>query len=267
MTDFYLYLPSNTPGFPNTASSFQIQIPNPIELHGQYEIALIDAVYPHTWFNISDADTTIKIYYYSKTIGDWKRVYTGNIHANNYKSIEQLVAALNQELINFAKELEMPAGDPKMKFAIDPLISRVVFKMDTATQPSLLLTKKIQYMLGFSHNFLQGGTVFEGDYKVVIAENAPDKRGGLSQLYVYCNLCEPVTVGNVMANLLAYIPVTGEYPDVQHFQVLNPAYSPLLNKRFDIIKIEIKDDQNRLINFAFGKVILKIRIKKKSLVL
>ena len=53
MENIYLTLPSNTPDFnDNTTSEFRVKLPNPIELQGEWEMALVEMQYPHSWDNI-----------------------------------------------------------------------------------------------------------------------------------------------------------------------------------------------------------------------
>ena len=53
---FYLTLPSNSSADAfdkkNTQSEFQIQLPEPIELKGDWEVGLAEIQYPSSWYNI-----------------------------------------------------------------------------------------------------------------------------------------------------------------------------------------------------------------------
>ena len=54
-SSFYLYLPSNasTATFPeNGPSGYTVVLPNPLELYGEWEVALASFVYPNSWYNI-----------------------------------------------------------------------------------------------------------------------------------------------------------------------------------------------------------------------
>jgi hypothetical protein len=38
----------------NTAARFVTKLPETIRLQGQYEMALVEIIYPHNWYNVSD---------------------------------------------------------------------------------------------------------------------------------------------------------------------------------------------------------------------
>ena len=51
----YITLPSNSSMnyFPdNTLASFKTKLLSPLELHGQWEVDLVEIIYRYTWFNI-----------------------------------------------------------------------------------------------------------------------------------------------------------------------------------------------------------------------
>ena len=56
MRDFYLTLPSNTPGTDNTTSRFRVNLPSHIDLQGDWEIGLSEIFYPNSWCNIGEGD-------------------------------------------------------------------------------------------------------------------------------------------------------------------------------------------------------------------
>ena len=270
MTDFYMWLPSNTnlPG--NKTNDFKVILPAPVNLEGEWEMCLASIVYPHTWFNISKDDTIFKIYILNKKQekNPWHLVSTRAISDNNYVSTEQLIQALNLELVTFAKDTNMAEGDPRLKFYFDPLLGRVVLKMKSQIIMSIELSEKLQYMLGYSNKFIgASSTTFEGNEKVDLASFAPDMLGGLDQLFIYCDLCCLSILGDQFASILATVPVQGKFPDVQHYHPVEPHYIPLQNKSFETVKILIKTDTNRLVPFNFGKIMLQVHCRKKRLFL
>ena len=67
MTHFYLTLPSNASMkiYPdNTVAKYTTQLPNNIELDGDWEVALTEIQYPHKFYNVK---------------GEWFRIF------NNFK--------------------------------------------------------------------------------------------------------------------------------------------------------------------------------------
>ena len=52
--DFYVTLPSNTPDVSsiNQTNQFRVTLPNTVELSGQWEVGLVEILYPHSWPNL-----------------------------------------------------------------------------------------------------------------------------------------------------------------------------------------------------------------------
>jgi hypothetical protein len=54
---FFVTLPSDSSAkyYPNnTVACFVTKLPETIRLQGQYEMALVEIIYPHNWYNVSD---------------------------------------------------------------------------------------------------------------------------------------------------------------------------------------------------------------------
>jgi hypothetical protein len=59
MSHFYVTLPSDSSAnyFPNnTVVRFITKLPERIRLEGEYEMALAEIIYPHTWYNVDNQD-------------------------------------------------------------------------------------------------------------------------------------------------------------------------------------------------------------------
>jgi hypothetical protein len=54
---FFVTLPSDSSAkyYPNnTVARFVTKLPETIRLQGQYEMTLVEIIYPHNWYNVSD---------------------------------------------------------------------------------------------------------------------------------------------------------------------------------------------------------------------
>lgn len=84
-------------------------------------------------------------------------------------------------------------------------------------------------------------------------------------LYVYCNLVEDQIVGNSLVPLLRILDVEGSHGEVVCKTYDSPHYVPVLVKDILSIEINIKNDMNDFLFFKFGKVIVKLHLRKRSL--
>ena len=55
-SEFFITIPSNTPFDGNRTSNFTARLPQKIQLDGNWEVALVEIMYPHSWKNIRGYD-------------------------------------------------------------------------------------------------------------------------------------------------------------------------------------------------------------------
>ena len=109
-------------------------------------------------------------------------------------------------------------------------------------------------MLGF----VKTGPFSTGDRK---SEYPADIEYGIHNLYVYCDLFQPVAVGNTKVPLLRIVPiqkrpiVTTSYGKV--------FYYPVMRKIFGAVEINIKGDTVKIIPFIGGKSFVTHHFHKK----
>ncbi len=281
-------LPSNTEDFSqNTTSQFRVRLPNPIELHGEWEIGLVEIQYPHSWDNImqSHSENSIII-----SLPATKEILTG-LHLKyfmppgTYDTIQGLVDTINETFLlwNFPTKWvkfhnRLTISDEK----IEEELSRWGSKMEKSgpfvtlgysehiRRIRLRISQKIvgvtfsptlQYVLGLGGARLMiriPPPLYTGKYP-------PDLTAGFNTLYTYCNLIDPQIVGNSLVPLLRAITIEGNHGDSINKIFLSPHYLKLRTKTFDTVEIAIKTDTDEPVRFNFGKVILKLHLRKVSL--
>jgi len=108
-----------------------------------------------------------------------------------------------------------------------------------------------------SDNFLQEITLVEGFREVVLHP--------ISSLYVYCYIIKPVFVGNVEASLLrrVEIPNDKKFGETCEIKYYHPQYLSLVSHEIDSIEVDIRDDTNKPVEFAFGKTVVTLHFRKK----
>ncbi len=137
-------------------------------------------------------------------------------------------------------------------------IKRVKITMDTNSIKVIRLDSALQFMLGFRKERTLNTNSLLADYN-------SDISAGLTNFFIYCNLVEPQCIGNTVKQLLRTVPLTETtLGRVVHKEFVSPHYIGLLSKSFDTVEVEIRDDHGDLIDFQFGKVILKLHFRQKS---
>ena len=148
----------------------------------------------------------------------------------------------------------------EVKVSYNPGNKRVELQLDTKAINRIYFDPALTFMLGFNKDRVQSDEKITADYN-------SDVSGGLNSFYIYCNIVESQCVGNSLEHLLRTVPLTeaNKLGNIVHKEFWVPHYVGLLNKNFDTIEIEIRDNNGKLIDFQFGEVILKLHFRKKTL--
>ena len=250
--DFYLTLPSNTDGETNKTNSYRVNLPIQFSLQGEWEVALSEISYPHSWSNVKNREN------YFRLNGPKHRNHY-YIPEKKYSSPDELVEALNHATSGDGVDISTLYEDITVKFYYKRAKNRIMVSVDKWGY-SLELSKKLQYILGYDASVVITGEHYDS---INYSEHPPDLTGGFTSLFVYCDLIAPQIVGNVNAQVVRVVNIEAkEFGQNVDMQYSNPHYVPVLKKDFSSIEIDIKDDRGQLVPFEFGKVCVKLHFRR-----
>jgi hypothetical protein len=284
-SEFFVTLPSNT--HPNNKTGeFSVRLPNQLILNGRWEVGLTEILFPHSWDNLSTRiDTTDNMTdnQFFALLNN-KFLLSCTIPAGYFSTVDELVEGINiaySEAIdkismhlnksNGEAESEVFALDENgssdqiirfknaVKFRYDRVYKKILVNYNQKIIKQLVLSKHLQYMLGFSEQFVMDSET--------MANYPTDLRGGLDTLYIYTNIVEPQIVGNTIVPLLRIVHIQGTHGEYIEKIFHSPHYIPVRTKEIDRIEIAVKSDSGIVIPFQFGKVICKLHFRKRRLVL
>jgi hypothetical protein len=141
-TQFYLTLPSNSSlaYFPNnTVANFRVKLAETVVLLGQWEVALTEMHYPHTWNTLRRGVQQTFLY----KIGN-SPYQTIVLKETQYSSIDQLTKALNAGM---PKEIQT-----KVKFNYNRSSRKVLIDVKHGT--TVWFTGELATVLGFNQDTL-----------------------------------------------------------------------------------------------------------------
>lgn len=147
-----------------------------------------------------------------------------------------------------------------VKIDYSEMIKRVELKIDTKTINMIKFDPVLQFTLGFQRDRILNTENNLADYN-------SDISAGITTFYIYCSIVESQCIGNSLEQILRTVPLTenNKLGNVVYKEFLSPHYINLLSKSFDTIQVDLRDDSGKLVDFQFGKVILKIHFRRKSL--
>ena len=287
----YITLPSNASHdiFPeNTPGSYKINLPYPVELNGKWEVGLSEIQYTKSWYNITKgykfsimkkqkasnpppsrqpAEENLNLFeirhssdddddnplFVPDIVGESQTIeqesFELELQAGYYKSIQDICRILNENIKNEAQTKDV-------YFELNTNNQKVTLHIKN-DQLAVIMSKELLDLLGFRITDDSPTETFNKSKKSFYVA---DLKQGMNGLYVYCDIVEPHIVGNTRVPLLRILPV--EPGEIITKTYTNIQYYPVLNKRFNSVEIQIKDDTNNVIVFQRGKTIVTLHFKK-----
>ena len=283
--DHYVYLSNlgNRDVFTdNSPSQFENRIVPPIQLdpNQDYEVGLLNCLYPKHYYGIPKNDYTSRIEVWAKAHADPNRSYLlytyvpqSNIEAGDTR---YMVDVLNLELaVNLQSSLK---GQYARYFKTDEFFSydeklrrvNLIVRKGGCTSDDHICSLGLRFgsrtaqVLGFEYPpkyVIYGSTVkFVDEATHVPAPYPPRTDGGVDFALIYADCVTPTRYGGQSVNLLEVIAM--EAAGGKDFHQI--AYKPLNKTLVDAISIKVTDQNGRLIHFGRGTtmtVLLHIRPK------
>jgi hypothetical protein len=232
----------------NTVAKFTTRLHTPVEVEGDYEIAMTKIQFPISFYNISDDEYFVDEFAMDDD-GVTSDYETCTLANGNYSDIRQLVRYLNTFQI-ITRNLGLGYNEDSARVQV--LWTR------RPGQKMVNFSPKLRAMLGFppeGESFIWDGT----------APNPVNLyRNVHQQLFVYCDVVEPQLVGDSSERVLRTVGIE----DVSKFGNLfvqryaNPDYVPLQKKQFHTIEIDIRTYENRPAPFEYGPSMVNVHIRR-----
>ena len=258
---FYLAIPSDSSHkfFPNNkTSSYTTKLAKEIILHDEYEIGLSSIHFPLTYYNVSKNEFKVFEVRESTLFDSDAMVSTTQMKTVEIDSMpegryppETMVEEMFKRISSNVIDASVSTYNRRIKLKIGA-------KCDLAFNPAL-----IEFMGGSFHPQPLDGYIFLKN-TTYSGRRVIDYQRACHNLYVYCDLVEPRTVGDTQVSLLTTLanPSGGSFGDtiVKRFDAIR--YFKLGKNRFDTVKIDILSDIGTLIPFEDGKVFIELHLRK-----
>ena len=245
VTQFYLHLPSNASldKFPNnTLTEYRVCLPQTISLTGEWEVALTEIHYPHSWNNVQ-GNFENRFYLRNQELDSmWEALI---VPQGYYSSVADLITKFN-EVVSANDRFK-----DQVQLSLDTLNRKGTVHLQNKTE---VYFSDIGQMLGFSPNKVISRTS--------TAERVVDLEHGFHDLYVYCDIIQSQYVGDALVPLLRIVPVEGKDGQRVSKSFIRPHYLPVSRKQFESIEVNIKRDTGETVPFELGKVLLTLHFRQ-----
>ena len=245
MSHFYVTLPSNASMdfYPNnTVAKYTTKLANRIELDGEWEVGLVELMYPCNWFNLRDA---------------WFKL------------------CFDEKLMNWTQALHVPNGyyvSPAKLLQDDmvPLMNAVCDAKRVARFE--VVPHHFEQMIELSPNLTKIFNTTELITSVELRIMRDKKRfpriieDPVSNMFVYCDLLEHVPVGDTLAPLLRCVSTNARQKHGENVSKVfdNPLYLPVQKKSFDSVEINIMSDIGKPVPFTDGRSSVTLHFRRAS---
>lgn len=266
---FYFTLPSNSSMSvhpENTLSHYYTQLPQLVQLEGEWEVGLSEIQFPYTWYNVPEplhllvvpdksVDYNITSHFCSS---DYEKICALSITQNQpvptkvtlrpgQYNHRRLIDALNNSISN-------ERVSSRVRAEYDMIQNRITLNLKFKTT-GVYMSKEFMEVFGYD-------TFFLGETQR--SPRCVDLHSRHCGLYTYCNVVQPRVVGDARVSLLRIIPM----PLLTQFgQIMTRIYEkviyfPVGTKQFSTLEIDIRDDTGKCIPFENGKVIVTLHFRR-----
>ena len=244
---FYPTLPSNASldVFPNNKTTkYHVQLPQAVDLEGDWEVGVYSLSYPHTWYTLRNLIVDTHFYYVEGT--GWPSMAT--MKYGHYETMQDFVKNMNASL-------ELEIGNST---TIDLMYSTLTGKVTVHLKPKckLLLFGKMSLILGFGGKEVKIDKTDDSPYVADLSF--------FSSIFTHFNIVEAQMVGNVNAKLIKTVPVEGTHGDIITKTFINIQYVPVETKSFGDVEILLRTDTGDPVSFERGKVVVTLTLHNGS---
>ena len=265
-------LPSNvaSPSYHDNKISYYItQLPKQLELR-DYEVALSEICYPHSFDNVYKPIN--KVVFHLQVGLDQHLKKVKYIPPGYYKDMHNVA-----DTINIIKPQYFKGGVDFEKSG------RERAKIVLFEKEGLDMHPTLAKLLGFDEHRWRASEIINIEQLArphitgQSSDDPSDKRqrfkavrqGNMNSLlyniFIYSSICKDSLVGNDYYPLLRTTNVEGEEGQYIHKIFERGHYISLSSDFIERIDIKITDDQGELLRFTYGKVIVKLHFRKKTI--
>lgn len=212
---------------------------------------------------IADASDDTRHRHVGSHVTDRDKVIVTKLPGGYYDQMNDLINDYNTALAKDFQEGKVAIFQDSVsvapKFKYNASTKRVTFAMPNGYVAAI--GSKLQSILGFAPEQLPLINK-EADQRPIKGMYVSDLQAGVTDLYVYCNLIESVSVGDTIAPLLRIVDASGANGDVIYRQYDQPRYLPLRLHQFESVHLYIRDRFGEQIEFEGGTLTAVLHIRR-----
>ena len=270
----------------NGPSHFRLRLPERWTLDPTWEVGLMQLLLPHTWYNVLYRQVYLRIHY--------SRSYSAltYLRPGAYVTLEDVVRGLFQEVEARVPQVDKTDFD-KLKLTLDDKgffhwtfptsefsiyipawLARVLgylewetwkvpfYYRSDQTHPTVEITQRDANNRPTEVELTRSHTMYKHSKSNVWGSIS---KTSFQNIYVHCNIVEPVYVGSQMAKVILTHGVNTDKQAVEDVFIPHLVFYRLSQFEFQDIEIDIRDNLGRPIPFQGGDVTATLYFRQKQL--
>lgn len=242
MPQYLLSLVSTQAESGGSSTNYTIKYAKPLVFdEGEWEVGLISATIPHTYFNISAAQGNNKLHYYNGTSNQSMTIPDGMYS----------VAALNTYI-------QATLGNTNIAFSADATRLRVKLRLANNYEVDFTGTDTFRDILGFD------AVVLDTQATDLYAPNRANITNSNDSFYIACDLASGSysRIGGNQSNILFGFNFTSPQGSNETFVPAEHVHLPVAKSYCDSINIRILNQDGRQVDLNGETVAVNIKVKK-----
>lgn len=284
MDNFFVTLPSSSSNkiYPNNKlGDYTVQLSKEFNLDGDWEVAIVELFYPHTFRNINEGENMLDVRI--GKIGQ-QEIHTIEVTPSYYHNGTALADGINRAI-----EKKIPAGMDNLAFSFDKHSRTFSMFLNSNVTVSAPQGSQIGEYIGMISFFVYNPYIVSKPHdKSIPYESKTNKSLGkrkfkkstyaqrldldkvitlptISTLWICSDIVEYSNVGNIMLPLLTIVNVRqGQRGKNIHVNFDRPHYIPVAKRTFHSIRITLINNQRDIIPFDFGEVTVMLHFKRRK---
>ncbi|GFV98084.1 uncharacterized protein F54H12.2 [Trichonephila clavipes] len=180
-----------------------MRLPNLIELKGEWEVGVVEFIYPHTWYNVNNNNNV-----FGFDLGD------GQILAR------KTPPGFCESVPDILKAMTIKAHQNKIYFNYNPVTKRV--RVTVKNKAKVILEDGLAQVLGFDPCKIESSD--SSKEHMIESLFVADPWANYRVLLLYSDIVEPQIIGDVLAPLLRIVNVTGHDGEIVCVKYDRPHY-------------------------------------------
>jgi hypothetical protein len=258
-----IFLPSNAnmEEYPeNKPQNYTTVLAKPLRLTGRWQMALRDITYPEEKFDVTE-ESSLKLHYNAPYESMLPLTLTCGAQEIKFMKFfcDTLEDRLRASLIedDFAKDI---VQYPKLWISLEyNTRTRKVTISSTNNGIKAISfhdSNQLPRILGFDIELGREYTLpMQGKYPASASEQRPG-------FFVYCDVIQPIRVGNEYAQVLAFVPFAKRTAPFKEY--INLSFRELESNNVERINISLRDNTGDCIVFPAGQTIVHLELERIS---